>query len=127
MSFLHQSNPAWRTPGEVSSLSRQDVHRVEGRHAMSIHTITVSTRHKDPLYYVSAVRAAAVTHRFIKLSGLEFAVVTLVDTILLHQQLHSEWQIVSIRTDYKDINSKVTGQMVKKIHLEVILQLQDSE
>jgi len=94
---------------------------------MSMHAIAVSTRHKDPLYYVTAVRNAALTHRFIKLSGLEFAVVTLVDSILLHQQLHTEWSIVSIRTDYKDINSKVTGKVAKKIYLEVILQLQNSE
>lgn len=92
-----------------------------------MHEIAVSTRHKDPIYYVSALRNAALTHRFIKLTGLEFAVVTLVDTILLHQQLHLEWKIASIRTDYKDITSKVTGKVVKKIYLEVILRLENSE
>ena len=84
--------------------------------------IRVQSRHKDPQFLLEGLRRALEAgHDIVRLVGLEFAMVPLVDAVLLLGP-DCPLQLLAVRTDYLQVASKATGLPTKRACLEVTLQ-----
>lgn len=85
--------------------------------------IKVSTQHKNPNFYAKKVCRIFDTGNYssVTLAALEFATVIAMDAVLVLQDSGIA-EIVNLKTSYVQIKSRVTGRMLQRAQLTILLK-----
>jgi hypothetical protein len=84
-------------------------------------TLSISSKHSNPLYYVNEIKNIFLENDYIILSALEHATVIAIDAALILEK--SNFAIIEdIKTSYINIKSKVTKNDIQRANIKIILK-----